>query len=121
MLRWWLRTVDCKSRSHLSRQSFQPRVEALESRVVPSVTLSYAKWTAIGPAPITNGQDPGGGPVSGRVAAIAGDPTDPNTIYVAPAGGGVWKTSNGGTSWSPLTDSQATTNMGAIAVAPSNH
>ena len=42
------------------------------------------------------------------------------TIYVAAAGGGVWKTIDGGATWMPLTDTQATLSMGAIAVAPSN-
>jgi photosystem II stability/assembly factor-like uncharacterized protein len=77
-------------------------------------------WTAIGPAPITNGQRPGGGPVSGRIAGIAAHPTDVNTIYIAAAGGGVWKTSDGGATWNPLTDSKSTLSMGAIAVAPNN-
>jgi hypothetical protein len=34
--------------------------------------------------------------------------------------GGVWKTTDGGTTWSPLTDQQATLSMGATAAAPSN-
>jgi photosystem II stability/assembly factor-like uncharacterized protein len=54
------------------------------------------------------------------MVGIAAHPTDPNTIYVAAAGGGVWRTVNGGSSWSPLTDAQATVSMGAIAVAKSN-
>jgi photosystem II stability/assembly factor-like uncharacterized protein len=82
--------------------------------------LSSANWTALGPAPISNGQRPGGGPVSGRIAGIAADPSNANTLYVAPAGGGVWKTTDGGGTWNPLTDSQSTLSMGAIAVAPSN-
>ena len=61
---------------------------------------------------------PIGDPASGRLAALAGDPTDPNTIYVAAAGGGVWKTTDAGTTWLPLTDAQATLFMGAIALAP---
>jgi hypothetical protein len=78
-------------------------------------------WTAIGPAPITNGQRPGGGPVSGRITGVAADPTDVNTIYVAAAGGGVWKTTDGGSTWNSLTDSMSTLSMGAIAIAPGNH
>src|SRR5262245_51837548 len=77
-------------------------------------------WTAIGPAPIANGQRPGGGPVSGRIAGIAAHPTDVNTIYIAAAGGGVWKTTDGGATWNSLTDAQSTLSMGAIAVAPNN-
>jgi photosystem II stability/assembly factor-like uncharacterized protein len=82
--------------------------------------LSNATWTALGPAPIASGQRPGGGPVSGRLTGIAADPFVANTLYVAAAGGGVWKTTDGGSTWNPLTDAQSTLSMGAIAVAPSN-
>jgi photosystem II stability/assembly factor-like uncharacterized protein len=41
-------------------------------------------------------------------------------IYIAAAGGGVWKTTDNGANWIPLTDAQSTLSMGAIAVAPSN-
>jgi photosystem II stability/assembly factor-like uncharacterized protein len=86
----------------------------------PALTLNSSSWTPIGPAPIVNGERPGNGPVSGRIVGIAAHPTIANTIYVATAGGGVWKTTDGGTNWSPLTDSQSTLSMGAIAIAPSN-
>jgi photosystem II stability/assembly factor-like uncharacterized protein len=56
----------------------------------------------------------------GRITGIAAHPTDPNTIYIAAAGGGVWRTTDGGGNWTPLTDSQRTLSMGAIAIASSN-
>jgi hypothetical protein len=86
----------------------------------PALSLSSTTWTPIGPAPITLGGVPGSQPVSGRIAGIATDPTNANIIYLAAGGGGVWKTTNGGASWSPLTDNQASLTMGAIALAPSN-
>jgi photosystem II stability/assembly factor-like uncharacterized protein len=61
-----------------------------------------------------------GGLSTGRIPALAADPVDPNVIYVATAGGGVWKTDTGGAHWTPLTDTQSTLYMGAIAVAPSD-
>jgi photosystem II stability/assembly factor-like uncharacterized protein len=106
--------------------TFKLDVEPLEDRsLLSGITLSTTSWTPIGPAPIVgtsvpNSLGPGNSPVSGRIAAVAADPTNANTIYVAAAGGGVWKTTDGGTTWSPLTDSQATLSMGAIALAPSN-
>lgn len=107
--------------------SRKPCLELLEVRNLLSsgIPLSTTSWTPIGPAPIVsssipNSLDPGNSPVSGRIAAVAADPTNANIIYVAAAGGGVWKTTDGGTTWSPLTDRQATLSMGAIAVAPSN-
>src|SRR3989441_2139089 len=56
----------------------------------------------------------------GRVAAVAGIPGDPNTYYVGAAGGGVWKTTDGGDSWEAVFKDQPTSSIGAIALAPSN-
>lgn len=58
--------------------------------------------------------------MSGRVAAVAGDPSDPSILYVGAATGGVWKSTNRGTTWTPVFDDQAVHAIGAIAVAPSN-
>lgn len=87
----------------------------------PTLPLSTTAWTSIGPSPLaTTSPANANFNVSGRITAIAAHPTDPNTIYVAPAGGGVWKTINGGTTWTPLTDIQRTLSMGGIAIAKSN-
>jgi hypothetical protein len=100
----------------------------LENRLTPAITLSSTSWTAVGPAPLNNGEVPGAAAVSGRVTGVATDPTDANTIYIASAGGGVWKTTDGGTTWSSLTDNLFDSSgnaipefMGAVAVAPSNN
>ncbi|HLK61357.1 MAG TPA: hypothetical protein VKU00_32705, partial [Chthonomonadaceae bacterium] len=74
-------------------------------------------WEPLGPSHIATTF---WGTWSGRITGIAADPTDANTVYIAAAGGGVWRTTNGGVSWTPLTDGQASLNMGAIAIAPSN-
>ncbi|MBI2615558.1 MAG: hypothetical protein HYW52_07795, partial [Gemmatimonadetes bacterium] len=57
--------------------------------------------------------------MSGRIAAIAGVATDPVTLYVGSAGGGVWKSDDGGTTFKPVFD-QHPQSIGAIAVDPSN-
>jgi subtilisin-like proprotein convertase family protein len=85
------------------------------------VPVDPNNWLPAGPAPIAPGQTPGSMPVSGRISGIAVDPTDANVIYVAAAGGGVWKTVNSGSSWTPLTDSTATLSMGSITISPGNH
>jgi hypothetical protein len=54
------------------------------------------------------------------VNGIAAHPTVANIIYIAASGGGVWETTDGGMTWTPLTDTQKTLSMGAIAIAPSN-
>jgi hypothetical protein len=103
----------------------RPRLVRLEDRAVPStsIPLSATTWTALGPAPITSGTAPGTLSSSGRVAALAADPTDPNILYVGAASGGVWKTTNATVTtptWTPLTDAQAALTTGAIALAPSD-
>lgn len=54
--------------------------------------------------------------MSGRITAIDGVADDPNIIYVGAASGGVWKTENGGTSWTPVFDDQPNINIGSIAI-----
>lgn len=63
------------------------------------------RWFSPGPAPTNNGQTAGNLAVSGRVNASAVDPTDANVIYIATAGGGSWKTKDGGKTWTQLFDS----------------
>ena len=57
---------------------------------------------------------------SGRVVAFAVDPTDRSKYYVAVASGGVWKTVNNGTTWTPIFDSEGSYSIGAIAMDPKN-
>ena len=90
-----------------------------------SLALNPTSWTALGPEPIANGQVPHGDyPVSGRVAGLAADPNNANILYTAAAGGGVWKTTDGGNSWLPKTDyltaavAQTPDFTQALAVAP---
>lgn len=57
--------------------------------------------------------------VGGRINAIAIHPQRPNTIYIATAGGGVWKTTDEGRSWTPLTDfNLPVMSFGALTVDP---
>ncbi|XVJ57929.1 MAG: hypothetical protein HEQ23_00455 [Tepidisphaera sp.] len=77
-------------------------------------------WVSIGPRPISSEVWSGEGNASGRVASVAPHPTDPNTVYIAAASGGVWKTTNGGTSWTPMSDGLSTLNSGAIVVHPAD-
>jgi photosystem II stability/assembly factor-like uncharacterized protein len=66
------------------------------------------KWRSIGPYR------------GGRVLAVTGVVGDPNTFYFGAVGGGVWRSTNAGLSWTPLFDKQAISSIGAIAVADSN-
>jgi photosystem II stability/assembly factor-like uncharacterized protein len=84
-----------------------------------SSLASAQTWMPVGPS-LVDSVIPIEGEISGRITAVAAHPTDKNTIYIGAAGGGVWKTTDGIPLWSPLTDSQATTAIGALAIAPSN-
>jgi photosystem II stability/assembly factor-like uncharacterized protein len=77
--------------------------------------ISGTQWQSIGPEgiPISQGS-------IGRLTAIAVHPTDRNTIYIGGAQGGVWKTTDGGASWTPLTDHECSLAMGALAIDPVN-
>jgi MBG domain (YGX type)/Carboxypeptidase regulatory-like domain len=77
-------------------------------------------WTSVGPAPIPNGQTFGiTHAVSGRVTAIAVHPTNPDIAYVAAAQGGVYRTLDGGATWTAIFDNAQTLSVGALAIAPS--
>ena len=73
-------------------------------------TFKGLEWRGIGPALM-----------SGRIADIAFDPTDRSTWYVAVGSGGVWKTTNQGTTWKSVFDGQGSYSIGAVTVDPNNH
>lgn len=56
----------------------------------------------------------------GRVSAVVGIPGNPNIYYVGGAGGGVFKTTDGGISWKAVFKDEPSLSIGAIAIAPSN-
>jgi hypothetical protein len=58
--------------------------------------------------------------VGNRVASIAGISGDPSTYYAGAASGGVWKTTDGGIRWTPISDQMPVAAIGALAVAPSD-
>jgi len=74
-------------------------------------------WTPIGPQPTDSRFF---GLTSGRVTALAVDPTDANTAYLGGAQGGIWKTTDGGANWTPLTDDQASLAIGSLAIDPNS-
>ena len=66
------------------------------------------KWRDIGPFR------------GGRVLAVTGIPGSPFTYYFGGVAGGVWRTSDGGVSWQPISDGSMISSIGAIAVSESN-
>lgn len=74
-----------------------------------SSEFSGVKFRGIGPALM-----------SGRIADIAIHPNNENIWYVAVGSGGVWKTENAGTTWSPIFDSQNVYSIGSVTLDPNN-
>jgi large repetitive protein len=132
---WFLkgRTVNGKPaadrvfKAHQQRKAME-RLRATTSAASPSGTapslsaFASTAWTNVGPTPINADALQDFGANSGRITTVAVDQNDPTggTVLVGGAYGGVWKTTNSGTSWTSLTDSQPTLSTGAITIQPSN-
>jgi photosystem II stability/assembly factor-like uncharacterized protein len=84
-----------------------------------------AAWRALGPLGLFANQETfngafGGQIKAGRITSVAIHPSDGRTLIVGSASGGVWRSPNGGYSWSALTDSHCSLAIGAVAVDPVN-
>jgi photosystem II stability/assembly factor-like uncharacterized protein len=58
--------------------------------------------------------------MGGRLHDVTALPTDPSTVIVASATGGLWRSTNHGTTWTPIFENQPTATFGVVAMAPSN-
>lgn len=58
--------------------------------------------------------------VGGRVRSVVHHPTKEGWVYIGAAGGGVWRTTDGGDTWTPLMDFTNSIEMGALAIDPNN-
>ena len=86
---------------------------ALFPTLIPAQTFDESmyqalRWRLIGPFR------------GGRVNGVTGVPGQPETFYFGSVGGGVWKTTNAGRTWTPIFDSQPIASIGALGIAPSN-
>jgi photosystem II stability/assembly factor-like uncharacterized protein len=96
--------------------------DRMPSGGIPGAYLPGAMWEFLGPK---NCSSPsrwafGPGKISGRVACAAFDPANPLRIFLASAGGGVWRTNDGGTTWLPLGDGWSNITTSCVTIDPSN-
>lgn len=87
------------------------RPERANHPYAPAPSLGYDRltWRDVGP------------PRGGRCVAVGGDPSDRRVAWMGACAGGVWRTTDGGNYWRPMTDGQLTSaSVGAIAVAPND-
>jgi photosystem II stability/assembly factor-like uncharacterized protein len=82
----------------------------------PPPPIEGTQWEPIGPERIPNGTLSS----TGRLSAIAIHPTNSSIIYIGGAQGGVWRTTDAGVTWTPLTDNECSLAMGSIAIDPND-
>lgn len=106
----------------MQRQEKGRLIESILNSGAPPPEGADAAWTAIGPVTIPNGQALNNGniAVTGRVTAIAVDQSNASKIYLGTAQGGVWRSLDGGTTWTSIFDNAQTMAIGALALAPSD-
>jgi hypothetical protein len=77
-----------------------------------------SNWTSLGPYSHTNTASWSSG--QGRVNVVTVDPNNPNTYYVGAPAGGIWKSTDAGVNWQPLTDYLPQIGVSGIAIDPNN-
>ncbi|TFH38980.1 MAG: hypothetical protein E4G95_02305 [Bacteroidia bacterium] len=101
----------------LSMEAQQPgygasfRLESWKKNLEMKATSPYAglAWRAAGPEK-----------QGGRIESIAIHPSQPGTIFLGPGSGNLWKSTNNGTTWTPVFDDQPTFAIGCVTIAPSD-
>jgi autotransporter-associated beta strand protein len=88
----------------------------LEAGPFTSTSTAASSPTSLNSNDLVVGMASQGNPVYGAANAILQSPSDPNTYWVATASGGIWKTTNGGVTWTPTTDHQASLAIGAMTL-----
>ena len=103
-------------------QEEQAKAEAAKARAGKGKTKEEEKKNPLNASTFAGLEMRGIGPavVGGRVVDVAVDPRSPNTWYVAAASGGVWKTANAGTTWSPIFEGQGSFSIGCVSIDPKN-
>ena len=83
------------------------------------MALAGTVWRPIGPSPLNQS----GRQDNGLVTAVAVNPNNGNVVYIGTAGGGVWRTPDGGANWVPIFDRQTSLGIGepsALAIDPND-
>ncbi|HWL27449.1 MAG TPA: autotransporter domain-containing protein [Burkholderiaceae bacterium] len=106
------------------RQSFSRktlvRLTSLALAAMASGSIAQT-WTPVGPSPAvsedakTNVIGMPGNPAAGAMRMVLPSPSDPNVMYAGGVNGGVWRTTDGGVTWTPLGDDLASLSIGAMA------
>jgi len=82
-------------------------MRAAQAQLPDQPEISRTSWTSIGP-----------GNIGGRIRALVIHPTSTDTMFIGSVGGGIWKTTNGGDSWSPVDDFMANLAVSSMVIQP---
>jgi hypothetical protein len=114
-----------KKRNDKSGQPNRPerRGRGIEDNEPSVPEPGVCNWNPVGAGPAIIKQTPGSPSVAygGRTLAIAFDPVTPSVMYIGTAVGGLWKSTDGGTTWSPKTDYNISPAIETIAIDHNNH
>ena len=86
-----------------------PSARKVEPPAFETKVFENLEWRQLGPASM-----------QGRCTDVEGIPGDPSTVFVGAASGGVWKTTNAGTTWTPIFDKETVQSIGDMALDPTN-
>jgi photosystem II stability/assembly factor-like uncharacterized protein len=122
LLRGRIGDVPVDAREKAIRQMEKQEAQIRRTQSASSALINTTDWVFLGPNPIPLGQTTTTRvPVSGRTISIAVHPTDPDTVYVGTAQGGLYKSINGGTNWTKLFEFQMESlAIGAITIDPTD-
>lgn len=106
-----LRQMETMPQYSTARQTVLPSRAALAGQGISSTAdaSSLGAWSSLGP-----------GNIGGRTRALVINPQNPQIMYAAATAGGVWKTVNGGASWTPLGDFLANLAVNTLVMSPKN-
>ncbi len=114
---WWFFDQRAFPNGYIPNGAYENAMQQRDLLKQQNSTGVNVNWVSLGPTP-------GGyfnyGNISSRIVTGAFDPSNSNVIYIGPANGGVWKSTDGGINWNPLTDDQESMAMGSIAIDPAN-
>ncbi len=100
----------------LPSTNYQNYVQWLAEKSFSGASLMPANWISLGPNSIPTGYDV----ASGRIDFVRFDPTNSNTMYVGAPDGGLWKSTDAGTTWTTNTDFLTIIGCSDIAIDPAN-
>ncbi len=121
-----LKPATAKLPAALDRSASVPAFKNQQQQKQQAIFGPVPSWTWLGPAGVNGQTENRVDPVSGRVTAIAAHPSNANIAYVGTAQGGLYRTLDGGATWTQMMDSAASTPIGtplaigAIAIDPTN-